>query len=452
MQPPPMANGNFMSTEPPYAEPPSSDRPRPPGVRHILPTMFRSLRHRNYRLFYFGHMTSMAGNWMQQPAMQWLVVDMTGSAGLLGVLGAVRSLPITLFGALGGLVTQRLSPRRLLLVTQVLLILTPAALAVTMFIDYRLIFAWHLMLAAAVHGTIMAFDIPARQSFVVKLVGHADLPNAIALNSSTFNISRTIGPAVGGAIMATLGLMHGAAVCFAVNALTYVALIGALTKMRLPDTDRLRRQRNRSSHHPFGGFHYIWSSRPLRAACVLLMANSLFGWPLIIMLAVFTRNVFHRDVAEFGGLVSVYGAGSLVGALILAYLSGYRNRQRLILVGIGLFIASGAVFTFVGHYLLAMIPLFTAGIGMMTTSAGINSYIQMTVSERFRGRVMGVYAMFFAGMMPFGFILTGWLADQWSLVGIIRVNIAVLAAVAAGVAVYWRRLRTANRAPQAAGL
>lgn len=421
----------------------TGDDPPPPkqtpGLMSALRRTGSSLRHRNYRLFFTGHTISMIGLWAQRIAMPWLVWEMTGSKIWLGILGAVGPLPMTFLSTLGGLVAERFDRRRILCVTQSLSALVPCIMAVVLLIDRNLDFVrpWHLLIVVAVHGTIMAFDVPARQAFVVKMVGPKDIANAIGLNSSIFNLSRVLGALLGAWLLKSLG----AAACFGVNGVTYMALVGASLMMRLPASSELQRRRARLSRHPLGGFYYVWNHRPIRGAMILLAAAAILGWSFATLLPAFADEVFHRGSGTFGGFVAVSGAGALNGALVMAYLGYYKKRQRLILIGVALFIASIGTFTLVGHYWLAMIALYFGGLGLLMCMSGINSLIQLVVNERFRGRVMGVYAMLFGGMMPAGSMLTGYLGERLSAPVAVRINLAALAVVAAAVAAYWHWLR-----------
>jgi len=410
-----------------------------PGLMSALRRTGSSLRHRNYRLFFTGHTISMIGVWAQRVAVGWLVWELTGSKIWLGIMAAVGPLPMTFLSTVGGLVAERFDRRRILCVTQSLSGLVPCIMAVVLLIDRNLDFVrpWHLLIVVAVHGTIMAFDVPARQAFMIKVVGPRDIANAIGLNSCIFNFSRMTGALLGAGLFGAFG----AAACFGVNGVTYMALVGALLMMRLPPPSELQRHRARLSRHPLGGFYYVWNHRPIRGTMILLAAAAILGWSFATLLPAFADETFHRGSGTYSSFVSVFGAGSLTGALAMAYLGYYRKRQRLILIGVTLFIVSVGTFTLVGHYWWAMIALYFGGLGLLVCMAGINSFIQLVVNERFRGRVMGVYAMLFGGMMPAGSMLTGYLGEHFSAPVAVRINLAALAVVTAAVAAYWHWLR-----------
>ncbi|MBN2582491.1 MAG: MFS transporter [Planctomycetes bacterium] len=424
---------------------PETIEPPPPaeqtqGMWSSLPRMFSSLRYRNYRLFFAGHSLSMTGAWAQRVALSWLVWELTGSKVWLGYISAVGPLPMTFLSFLGGIVAERFDRRRILYITQSLMALPPLAIAAALIVDRDLkyINEWHLLLVAGLHGLLMAFDVPARQAFVVKMVGRKDIANAIALNSSLFNVSRMVGSGLGAALMAIIG----AAACFAANGLTYVALIVALLLMRFPPTSEAEQRAAGVARHPFGGFYYVWSHKAVRATMVLLAATSILGWSFLTLLPAFADKVFGRGGGTFGAFMSVFGGGALVGALIMAYLGYYKKRQRLILIGSGLFIGSVAAFTLTRVWWAALLPLFFSGMGLLISMAGINSLVQLVVNERFRGRVMGVYATLFGGMMPAGSLAAGFMAEHLTSPVAVQINLVMLTFVTVGVALYWRHLPT----------
>jgi len=475
--------------------PTSADEPgRRSGLPAVLGRMFSSLRYRNYRLFFIGHTISTTGRWIQAVAMSWLVWELTNSKVWLGIAAAAGPLPMLFLSSLGGVVAERFERRRVLMVTQVLAALGPLALAVLLLVDgdCEIVRVWHLIAVAVLHGVVWAFDMPARQAFAVQMVGRRDLANAIGLNSSIFNVSRAGGAALGGMLLvlfasevvdqnvdpavggipgvclaagacppfsvctlsaasAAMGVLHtvtrdlsavwkGAAVCFAANGLSFFALLVALMMMRFTGDGDNGPRRPPAPRHPLGGFIYVWTHRPIRSTMLLLVSATLFGWAFRPLLPAFTAESFGRGGASYGGMLSVFGVGSLAGALLMAYLGRYPNRQRLILIGIFLFAASIAAFTLVTSYTLALVALLVAGMGMLMCMAGINSYVQLSVNERFRGRVMGVYGTMFGGMIPFGALLAGWLAHWIGAPRAVQICLVALVTVAAGVALYWHRL------------
>jgi MFS family permease len=395
--------------------------------------MFAAFGYRNYRLFFVGQFISTMGMWIQQPVMGLLVWQMTGSMYMLGVLGAVSALPMTLLSPLGGLAAERFQKRRVLLVTQPLLFLPPVALAVLMLANYP-IQLWHLFAVAIASGTLMAFDVPSRQAFVMDLVDRPDVPNAIALNSLLFNLSRAVGPLIAAPIFAI-----SPALCFAANGVSYLALVAALLLMSVGALYNVR-GKGRTMYHPWGGIIYAWTQREIRGAMVILAAATIFGWSVQTQLPAFADKVFgRRDAWAYWWFMVVFGLGALTGALGMAYLSRYRNRRRLVLGGLGVFVASATAFTLTVNFHLALGPMFGMGLGLMACMAGVNSYIQMEVSRRFHGRIMGVYAMFFGGMMPAGAFALGWLAERVGLQTAVQINMALLAGVTVWAAMRWKK-------------
>jgi MFS family permease len=422
--------------------------------------MFSSLRYRNYRLFFVGQLISTLGMWIQMPVMQWLVWDKTHQSKFqLGLLAALGAIPMTLLSPVGGLVAERFEKRRILLVTQPLLFIAPVALAVVFLFNEHLIQVEHLYAVAIFTGVIMAFDVPARQSFVVDMVQRPDVPNAIALNSFIFNLSRMIGPIIGVFLFSAVG----PAICFAANGFSYLALAAALLMMTLPmamsdktavwlpqdpaklvtlkprRTYREPEPTSRGVHHPLGGFLYTWNQKDIRITLILLAAATIFGWSFLSQLAAFADEHFKQGKHGFGLLLTAFGAGALVGALTMAYLARVKNRRRLILAGQTIFVVAVTAFIWLPIFWLALAPMFLAGLGLLVSMSGINSHIQMEVSHRFHGRVMGVYAMFFGGVMPIGSLLTGYLAEELGLEAAVQLNIAALALVTLFAAMFWRR-------------
>ena len=395
--------------------------------------MVSALRYRNYRLFFVGQFVSTLGMWIQQPVMAWLVWQMTKSEYMLGVLAAVGSIPMLLLSPVGGLAAERFQKRRVLLVTQPLLFLPPVALAVLMLSGYQ-VQLWHLFAVAIASGTLMAFDVPARQAFVMDLVDRRDVPNAIALNSFLFNLSRTLGPLVGVWLLTA----YGAASCFAANGLSYLALVAVLLMMSVGALYHVR-GKGRTMHHPWGGIIYAWTQREIRGAMVVLAAATIFGWSVHSQLPAFTDKVFGKDVGAYRWFMFTFGLGALCGALVMAFLSRYRKRRQLVLGGLAVFVVSATAFTLVESFQVALVPMFGMGLGLMLCMAGVNSYIQMEVSRRFHGRIMGVYAMFFGGMMPVGAYALGWLAERVGLQTAVQINLALLAAVTVWAAVTWKK-------------
>jgi MFS family permease len=370
----------------------------------LRPTLLRALRHRNYRLFVSGQLVSLIGTWMQSVAESWLVYRLTGSAVLLGLVGFSNRIPVFLFSTLGGSVADRYDRHRIVIVTQVLSMLlasTLAALTLT-----HVVQVWHLMTIAALLGLVNAFDIPARQSFVVELVDRADLQNAIALNSSMFNGARIIGPAIAGVLVAAVGEGW----CFFANAVSYVAVIAGLLMMRVTPTPRAARPASALAHVT-EGFRFVLQSRPILALLLLLGLVSLMGTPYSVLMPIIADQTFHRGSQGLGLLMGASGVGALIGALSLARRTTLRGYGRTVAVAATSFGLSLIAFSSVRYFWLAVALLLPAGFSMMTQMAASNTLIQSMVPNVLRGRVMAVYSMMFMGMAPIGALLAGALAD-----------------------------------------
>jgi MFS family permease len=380
----------------------------PPSSPAFLPRLgvFRALRHKNFRLFFGGQSISLVGTWITRVATSWLVYRLTGSVLLLGVVGFCSQIPTLILAPFAGVMVDRLNRHKILVITQVLSMLQSFALAGLSFAG--IITVRDVLLLQAAQGIINAFDTPARQSFVVEMVDdRADLPNAIALNSSMVNLSRVIGPSIGGLIIAAVG----EAWCFLLDGVSYLAVIASLLAMRAVHEARPR------STAPIReelrvGFRYVTEFAPIRNALLLLALVSTMGMPYTVLMPAIARNVLHGDSHTLGFLMTASGLGALAGALYLA--------ARRTVVGLGGVIAIASVafgaglvlFSFSRSLALSLALLPIAGGGMMVTLASTNTIIQTLVDERLRGRVMSFYAMSFLGSAPLGSLISGLLADR----------------------------------------
>lgn len=365
----------------------------------------RAFTHRDFRLFFSGHFLSLIGTWMQHVAMSWLVYRLTGSALALGAIGFVSQFPSFAIAPFAGVLADRWSRRRIVLGTQLIGMVQAVALAVLTLTGA--IEVWHLFLLATVLGIANGFDIPARQALLVELVeGTEDLANAIALNSSMFNAARLVGPAIAGVL---IGLI-GEGMVFLINALSYVGILTALLALGAGARSRVE-GKPRVLHHLREGFRYAWRFEPIRALLLLLALVSLVGLPYSILLPVFASEQLGGDAQTLGLLLSANGFGALVGALYLASRISVRGLSRVILTGGALFGLTIAAFALSTILWLSLLMMFVAGIGVMTTTASINTILQTIVEEDKRGRIMSMYTMAFMGMTPFGSLLAGAAAD-----------------------------------------
>ena len=368
--------------------------------------LLRALRSRNYRLFVAGQGISLIGTWMQQVAMSWLVYRLTGSAMLLGIVGFTSQIPSFLLAPVAGVLADRWEKRRLLFATQTLALIQAALLAVIVLTG--MVQIWHIFLLSLFLGMVNAFDIPVRQSFVVQMVdSREDLSNAIALNSSMVHGARLIGPAIAGLPVAGVG----EGVCFAINSVSYLAVIAALAAMRVaPQPSRM--ERHNVLHELQEGVRYAFGFKPIRSILLMLALVSLMGMPFSVLIPVFAREVLHGSSDTYGFLIAASGSGAFAGAFYLASRRSVIGLDRVI-VRAAIFFGTGiAVFGLSTRFILSMVSLVVAGFGAMTLVASCNTIIQTIVDEDKRGRVMSFFTMAFIGMTPFGSLIAGALAGS----------------------------------------
>ncbi|PDW04657.1 MFS transporter [Candidatus Viridilinea mediisalina] len=382
----------MASTSPPAATP-----------RRQAPAMLRALRHRNYRLFFIGQLISLTGTWMQHVAQGWLVLRLTDSPAMLGLVAAVSSLPILLFALPAGTLADRMSKQRLLLITQFVAMLLAATLAVLTLTG--VVQVWHVLLLATLLGIVNAFDGPARQAFTVEMVGREDLLNAIALNSSIFNGARLVGPAIAGIVVAFVG--EGSA--FALNAASFIFVLGGMLMMRLPPYTRPRGAGQRGQLR--AGLSYIAGEVRVRTLLLLAGTISLFCFVHIPLLPIFARDVFGQGAMGLGMLSASSGLGALTAALILAQLNEDAPRGRLLSFAVLLYPVFMIAFTITRSFPLALMLMACAGWAGVTTLALTNTIIQSIVPDELRGRVMSVFTLLLMGLSPMGGMLAGLIAE-----------------------------------------
>lgn len=369
-------------------------------------SLLRALRHRNYRLYFGGQSISLVGSWMTRMTTAWLVWQLTHSAEMLGLLGFLGQVPTLLLGSLAGVWVDRLNRRRLLVVTQSLSMLQSFALAGLALSG--LIQVWQILALQALQGAINAFDMPTRQTLLVELVEErADLPNAIALNSSMVNGARLIGPSIAGLLIASVGEGW----CFLADGASYLGVIASLLAMKLalhrPST-RPRKVRLDLVE----GFGYVRAFAPIRSIMLLLALVGLVGMPYTVLLPVIATNTLHGAAHTLGFLMGAMGVGALTGAIYLASRRTVVGLVGLIPLAVGVF-GAGLIVLGLSHWLLMSLGLMViTGMGFMLHLASSNTVIQTLVREDMRGRVMALYAMAFAGMAPFGSLLAGAIAAR----------------------------------------
>lgn len=367
---------------------------------------WRALRHRNFRLFFGGQSISLIGTWMTRIATAWLVYRLTHSALLLGTVSFVGQLPVFLLAPVAGVWIDRLNRHTVLLWTQALAMVQSLLLA-ALTLTHR-IHLTDLMVLAVFQGVINAFDMPARQSFMVQMVeSRDDLQNAIAINSSMANLARLVGPSLAGLIIA----LSSEGYCFLIDGLSYIAVIASLLLMqivvaaRVPDKATMVEQLRE-------GWSYVSSFVPIRCILLLFAILSLVGWPFVVLMPIFAVKVLGGGPNTLGLLMGAVGVGALVSALVLVVRRSPRGLTRMIplaavLFGLGL-LAFGSSQTM----WLSMLLMLVTGYGMMQGLTASNTVIQTLVEEKMRGRVMSYYAVAFVGMAPFGSLLAGWMAHQ----------------------------------------
>lgn len=366
----------------------------------------RALRHRNYRLFFFGQGISLVGTWMTRVATSWLVYRMTDSALLLGLVGFAGQLPTFLFAPFAGVWIDRLNRHRVMTVTQVLAMLQSLTLAVLVF--GHVITVWHIILLGVFQGFINAFDMPTRQAFVVQMVeDKQDLGNAIALNSSMVNLARLIGPSIAGILIATAGEGY----CFLIDGLSYMAVVASLLAMRLLPQQRASKPTGMIAELR-EGWRYVARFAPVRSILLLLALVSLLGMPYSVLLPIFAGRVLGGGAHTLGFLTAASGLGALTGAVILAARKSVLGLGKMIPITAAVFGAGLAGFSMSTSLWLSLILLFAAGYGMMTQMAAANTLLQTILPDERRGRVMSYYTMAFIGMTPFGSLLAGGLANR----------------------------------------
>jgi MFS family permease len=406
---------------------PSADAPRAASAG---PRLTRALRSRNFRLFFGGQSVSLVGTWITRIATSWLVYRLTGSALLLGIVGFCGQIPTLLLAPFAGVLVDRWNRRRILVVTQALSLVQSAALAVLTLAG--IITVTDILVLQLAQGVINAFDTPARQAFVSEMVeDRTHLPNAIALNSSMVNASRIIGPSIGGIIIAAVGEGW----CFAIDAVSYVAVIASLVAMRLAERETPRRVARMREELAIG-YRYVTGFLPVRSALLLLALVSVMGMPYTVLMPAVAGRVLHGGPHTLGFLMTASGAGALGGALYLASRSSVLGLGRAMAVASATFGVGLVAFALSRAMWLSMLVLPVVGAGMMITMASTNTIIQTVVDEDLRGRVMAFYTMAFLGTAPIGSLLAGVLADR---IGAPRtILLGGLACIAAGA---WFALR-----------
>lgn len=392
---------------------------------------FRSLRIRNYRLFFWGQLVSLTGTWMQSVAMAWLVLHLGGRGAAVGIVAGLQFLPMMLLGPWAGVVADRVDKRRMLVRTQ--LFSGMVALALTIVTVGGVVELWMVFLAALLNGFAFVLDAPVRQAFVVEMVGEAELTNAIGLNSAMFNLARVVGPAIGGVLIPIVGIWP----CFLLNTVSFAAVVAGLLAMRVDDLFRVA-PAPRARGQMREGLRYVWSSAERRTLLVVMAIVGMFALNTNVALPLLARFTFDGDASTFGTLTAVLGLGSLVGALTAA--ARAVPSPRLLVAacaggGVALVLAGVAP-----TIELVLVALALFGVGIMVFVVTTNSLLQLSTDSAFRGRVMSLYAFVLLGSTPVGGPLTGWLAQQFGArMALVAGGVGTVAAAAFGAATLVRQ-------------
>lgn len=396
---------------------------------------FSALRHPNYRRFWWGGFISLTGSWMRITALAWLIYDMTGSPLMLGTVTFANTIPTMLLALFGGALADRSEKRYVLIVTQACFMATAAVLAVLTLTGH--IQVWHILAFSVAGGIAGAMDMPARQSLIPHLVAREDLTNAIALNSAAFNGSRIIGPAIAGLIITRYGPRGGPGWSFAINAVTYLAVIGALVAIRVNSRPE-NAPRKPVLQEVREGLAYAWHSPALRILLGLLAVAGGFGLSYTVLMPVFARDVLGVEAHGFGMLMTASGIGATIGALGMA--SAPLSRPPAVILGLmAAFTVLLAAFAVNTDYLMALLLMVGVSGAITAFMAAGNTTIQTIVPDALRGRVMSLYILALFGTGPFGGLLAGWLASWLGAQAAVLVSAAVCGAAALATWVSGRR-------------
>jgi MFS family permease len=389
----------------------------PPEIHPAQATTFQALRHRNFRLWFFGQLTSLVGTWMQTIAQNWLVYQLTGSAwdlGLVNFVGAIPLVPLTLHA---GAIADRFSKRRIIFLTQASMMALAFVLAILC--ATGAVRLWHVLGLAFLLGAAQAIDTPARQAFVIELVGREDLANAIALNSGTFHGARVIGPAVAGILVAAIGI-SGA---FFLNGVSFLAVLGALFLM---DAALIRRARPEGTGRDdlWGGVRYLAGNRASGSVVLLISLSAFLAMPYYVLVPIFAKEVLGGGAGSYGGLMSAAGVGAVLGSLYAASGGAVRRKGALLTAGSLSFPLLLLAFSFSRSYTVSILLLAAVGFAFVIQNAPANSLLQTLVPDHLRGRVLAIYVSLFLGLMRLGGLLVGLLAAATSATAALAITAA----------------------------
>jgi MFS family permease len=399
-----------------------------------VPAGLRALRHRDFRLFWSGQLVSLIGTWMQSVGQSWLVLELTNSPFRLGLVGTLQFGPILLFSFLGGAISDRVRKRRMLLGTQTALMLQAFVLAALVWSGH--VQFWHVAVLASLYGLANTLDMPARQSFIAHLVSRGDLMNAIALNSAVFNGARVVGPAAAGLVVAR----YGTAAAFLFNGVSFLAVIAALAAIRTEGAPRPPSGLGMAAEIA-EGVRYALRTPRIALVFGLLLSVSLFVVNMNVLVPLIARNVLHEGAHGFGLLMASLGVGAMLGALTVAVLAVGRPPLGMV---VGPAVAAALLLiglSFVQRFGLAAAVLMALGFAQIMFMTSCNTTVQIAVPDDLRGRIMGLYALVFAGMTPIGALLMGAIAERWGVAWACAVGGAAGLLLVSGLTLAWYRRR-----------
>ena len=371
-------------------------------------TAFRALRHRNFRLFFVGQLISLIGTWMQSVAQAWLVLKLTNSSLMLGVVAFASYMPIVLVALFAGVVVDHVDRRRLIIGAQALLMISAFVLGALTWAG--VVKVEYVIVLAALNGFVSSFDMPGRQAFVVEMVGREDLPNAIAMNSMIFNGARMIGPAIAGLSIAVIGVTG----CFMLNGVSYLAVIWSLFQMELPRRER-REFGATMMRQVRLGLAYVWRHRPTFWLLVLVAINMGIGMQYTVLIPLFARDLLHVGAHGYGFLMAAQGLGAVASAIVMNMRSTDPKvlRQNLVF-GIFCMAIAAAGFGLSTWMWLSLLTQMLVGVGLMNHMVTTNTLLQMFVTDELRGRVMSIYTLSFIGSAPLGSLAVGYIGEHFS--------------------------------------
>ena len=398
----------------------------------MLRRVFKAFQYRNFRLMWIGSCTSTIGTFMQIVAQSWLVLQMSGSARMLGLDAFLGNIPVFMFSLLGGVVADRVSRRHLLLASQ--WVQLTCAFTLAALLKLHVVKIWHILALSFITGTAQSFGGPAYSAIIPGLVDKEDLPNAIALNSIQFNLARVIGPVLGGFALTQLG----ATWCFSLNGLSFIAVIISLMMVRLKYVPQKTGESIVSSMKQ--GFGFIRRQGAMARLVVLGFCMTAFAFPMITFLPVFAKDVFQSGPTTFTFMLASSGLGSVAGALMVAALGNVRNKGRLALLMLMCMGGGMAGFALSKNLIASCILLFFSGAALLSAFAMISSLVQLITTDEMRGRVMSVYNVAFRGGMPFGSVASGWLIPLFSAPVVVSANGLLLVLLGAYFLLFQRRV------------